>query len=117
MATVLIDVGMVRDHLQRPDLSDTDPDVLQKMDAAEAAILTYINTTPYWRDITAGWVADPTTAPLDVRHAVLLKVSQLWAFRGDEFGGVLNSAPLDEHSDMPPEIVRLLRRWRDPVLA
>lgn len=116
-ATV-ITVATVKAHLQRPDLDDNDPDLLQKMAAAQAAIMHYIgSSSTHWADVVAGWLLDPTTVPLDVQHAVLLKVSQLWAFRGDEFGGVLNSAPLDDASDMPPEIVRLLRRWRDPVLA
>jgi hypothetical protein len=46
---------------------------------------------------------------------MLLKVAELWRYRGDELEG--EGPKRDEASDMSPEIVRLLRRWRDPVLV
>src|SRR5262245_14862694 len=112
---MLITVAQAKAHLRRPDLPDDDADLAQVMEAAEASILGYINTTEYWRAMTAGWT-DPTTTPVDVRHALLRKAAELYRFRGDELGGVLNAAPIDTDSDMSPAIVRLLRRWRDPIL-
>lgn len=116
MAAVLITVAMSKAHLQRPDLADTDADLLQKMAAAEAAILVYIGTTEYWRTVAADWT-DPDTVPVDVQHAILLKLAELWRFRGDEPGAVDSSPRDDADSDMSPAIVRLLRRWRDPILV
>jgi hypothetical protein len=107
--------AQVKAHLQRPELVDTDPDLVQKMDAAEAAIMNYItNGNTYWSDIAGGWT-DPTSTPLDVQHAMLLKVAEFWRYRGDDLED--QGPARDPASDMAPEIVRLLRRWRDPVLA
>jgi len=114
MAAQLITVAQAKAHLLRPDVADTDADLLQKMAAAESAILLYINTSEYWRGITAEWT-DAATVPADVAHAILLKLSELWRFRGDDLD---NEGPaIDADSDMSPPIVRLLRRWRDPLLV
>jgi len=115
VAATRITVAQVKAHLQRPDLADTDSDLLQKMAVAEAAILTYVtNGNTYWTDIAGGWT-DATNTPVDVQHAMLLKVAEFWRYRGDELEG--EGPTRDEASDMSPEIVRLLRRWRDPVLV
>jgi|SRR5262245_37216187 len=113
---MLITVAQAKAHLRRPDLADDDPDLLEKMAASEASILLYINTTEYWRGITAEWT-DETNTPVDVQHAILLKVAELDRFRGDDAGGVLNQPGFDDVSDMSSAIVRLLRRWRDPMLV
>jgi hypothetical protein len=110
-----ITAAHVKAHLQRPDLADTDPDLVQKMEVAEAVIVNYVtNGNTYWTDIAGGWT-DATNTPVDVQHAMLLKVAELWRYRGDELEG--EGPKRDEASDMSPEIVRLLRRWRDPVLV
>jgi len=116
MAATRITVAQAKAHLLRPDVADTDPDLLQKMAAAEASILLYINTTEYWRGITASWT-DATTIPADVQHAILLKLAELWRFRGDDAGAIDATPATDPDSDMSPAIVRLLRRWRDPILV
>src|SRR5262245_47190001 len=111
---MLITVAQAKAHLLRPDLADTDADLVQKIAAAQAAILLYINTTEYWRGITAAWT-DETTTPADVQHAILLKLGELRRFRGDDLSG--EGPEQDADSDMSPAIVRLLRRWRDPILV
>jgi len=116
MAAQLITVAMSKAHLLRPDLADDNPDLLQKMAAAESSILLYINTTEYWRGISAEWT-DAATVPVDVQHAILLKLAELFRFRGDEVGTIEASPRDDADSDMSPAIVRLLRRWRDPILV
>jgi hypothetical protein len=110
----LITVAQAKAHLRMPGVPDDDPDLLQKMAAAEAAILTYINTTDYWRSVSVGWT-DETTTPADVQHAILTKLAEMDRYRGDDVQG--QGAAYEATSDMSPEITRLLRRWRDPVLA
>jgi hypothetical protein len=114
MPAIFLTAAMAKAHLLRPDLPDDDPDLLQKLAAAEAAILVYINTTSYWKTITADWVAN-AACPADVQHAMLLKVGELFRFRGDDLDK--EGPSVDPDSDMSKEIVRLLRRWRDPVLV
>lgn len=114
MPAIFLTATMAKAHLLRPDLPDDDPDLLQKLEAAEASIMVYINTTAHWREVTAGWVT-ASACPVDVRHAMLLKVAEMFRFRGDDLAD--EQPGQDEHSDMSPEIVRLLRRWRDPVLV
>jgi len=114
MAAVFLTPVMAKAHLLRPDLADDDPDLLQKVDAAEAAILTYISTTEVRKTMVDGWVS-AGACPVDVRHSMLLKVAELFRFRGDDLSD--EQPGQDKDSDMSPEIVRLLRRWRDPVLV
>lgn len=109
----LITLDQVKTHLRYTGTAN-DVDLQQKMAAAEAAILSYINTTDYWRSITSAWT-DATT-PADVQHAVLQQVGFLDRFRGDDDQGNARAA-LDDGGDLSATIVGLLRRWRDPVLA
>ena len=113
-AARLITPAMAKWHLERPDVADDDPKLLQQMAAAEAAILAYITTTDYWAGVAAAWT-DPTTVPADVQHTILLLLAHFWRDRGDAADGDL--AEWDPNSDMPKVIVRLLRRWRDPALV
>jgi hypothetical protein len=109
----LVTLAQAKEHL-RITGTDHDADVQQKMTAAEAAILSYINTTEYWRGQTATWT-DETTVPPDVQHAMLIKIAELDRFRGDD---APDAGPaLEPAADMSPAVTSLLRRWRDPVLA
>lgn len=115
----LVTLPEVKDHLRIPVIvgDPGDPDLTQKLDAAEATILDYIGTTAYWRDVVATWT-DPT-APVDppafVRSAILLQVGELWRFRGDDLES--ESPARDPNDELSPAIVALLRRTRDPVIA
>jgi hypothetical protein len=113
---MLITLQQAKDHLRITTAAGDvgDADLLQKMAAAEAAILAFINTTEHWRGITATWT-DETNTPADVQHTVLLQLASFDRFRGDD---APNEGPAREDTaDLSPEIVRILRRWRDPVLA
>ena len=109
----LITLDQAKTHL-RITGDAHDLDLAQKMAAAEAAILSYINTTEHWRGITTTWT-DETTVPPDVQHSILLKLGELERFRGDDLSG--ESPAIQAPADMSPAITGLLRRWRDPVLA
>jgi hypothetical protein len=112
--STLITAAGAKLHLRRPDLADTDPDLVQKMAAAEAVILTYINRSEAGRTASAGWESS-STVPADVQHAILLELSELYRFRGDDSA---DAAPaIDPGSELSPAITALLRRWSDPVLG
>lgn len=110
----LITVTQAKLQLRRPDLADTDPDLLQLMAAAEASVLNYLNRSEAGRTNTALWT-DATTTPADVRHALLLRVAELDRFRGDDLADETPAIDLD--SGLSPPITALLRRYSDPVLA
>jgi hypothetical protein len=114
MAATLITVAQAKEHLYRPDLADTDPGLLQKMAAAEDAILTYVRKEPYGQEKSAAWT-DPTTTPAAVQHTILLELTELYRFRGDDLEG--EGAARDPSSELSPTITALLRRWTSPVLA
>ena len=114
MSAVLITVAQAKAHLRRPDLADDDPDLLQKMAAAEAAIVNYLNRSATGRTNVDGWT-DDATVPRDVQHAILLELGALDRFRGDDAADADPS--LDPGSELAPAITSLLRRWSDPVLA
>jgi hypothetical protein len=110
----LITVAQAKAHLQRPDLADDDPDLLQKMAASEAVILSYVKKDAYGAGLAANWTS-PGTVPLDVQHAVLLQVDEFWRYRGDD---VADDEPArDPDAGLSPAIAALLRRSTNPVLA
>ena len=111
----LVTLDEAKDHL-RLAFAAGDPreaDLQMKLDAAEAAILDYCNTTETWRAVTVTWTAG--TAPRQVSAAILLLTGELWRFRGDD--GSPDSPARDPLTDFSPQVCGLLRRTRDPVLA
>jgi len=90
-----------------------DSDLQRKLDAAEAAILDYCNTTDAWRSVTATWTSG--NVPRQVQAAILLVTGELWRFRGDD--AAPDTPHRDPLTDFSPQVCGLLRRTRDPVLA
>jgi hypothetical protein len=74
MALVTLDVAKA--HLRLTGTTD-DVDVQQKVDAASAIIVDYLQDRA-----DDSW--DEATAPLPVQMAVLLLVGALWRHRGDD---------------------------------
>jgi|SRR5262245_40776291 len=113
----LVRLTQAQAHLRLPVTTDADtsnPDLVLKLAHAEAVILDYCNATEYWRGITAAWTND-MTVPKQVHAAILLQLSELWRFRGDDRH---DEGPQHEAGvDLSPVIVSLLRRTRDPVVA
>jgi hypothetical protein len=100
-------VDDVKPHLRIRD-SDHDADITQKLEAAEEAIVAYL-----------GAAADPTwdadTAPLAVKHAVLILTTHLYEHRGDDMAPSTSGSTPD--ADVWLAIGRLLAMYRDPTLA
>jgi hypothetical protein len=72
--------------------------------------LDYLNTTAYWRAITAAWTY--TTVPQPVQHAILAQLTAIYTHRGDSDGtNVFDENGLVKHA------AALLNRYRDPVIA
>jgi hypothetical protein len=114
MAATLITVAQAKAHLKRPDLADDDPDLLQKMDAAEASILTYVRKEAYGRTVSADWL-DPVTVPADVQHAILIQLRLFDRYRGDDDA---SSEPLeDDDVKMKRAITALLACYASPVIG
>lgn len=110
MAAILITLPEAKTHLRVTDAAH-DADIQAKLDAAEAIILDFCNSTAYWREITPTWDGD--TVPRQVKAAILLELGELYRFRGDD-----PEAPerWDDH-DLSPAIIGLLRRTHDPAVA
>lgn len=115
MSAVLVTLAEAKTHLRitTAEGHPGDVDIQAKLDAAEAIILDYCNTTAWWRDITVTWT--PENVPRQVHAAILLQLGELDRFRGDDVEG--EGPPRDENADLSPPIIGLLRRTRDPVIA
>jgi hypothetical protein len=107
LAGPLWTVDEVKPHLRIRD-ADHDADIGQKLDAAEEAIVAYLKTAadPTW---------DADTAPLAVKHAVLLLTTHLYEHRGDDMNPSASGSTPD--ADVWAAIGRLLAMYRDPTLA
>lgn len=109
-----VSLQQAKDHIRDTSAAgdSSDPDLLLKLEAAEATILDYIGSTTYWRTVRDAWTN--ATVPTFVRSAILLQFSELWRFRGDDVAGQVPSR--ESGQDLSPAIVALLRRTRDPVV-
>lgn len=82
-----------------------DSDVAEKLATAEEAVLAYLGPAgdPTWT---------PVTAPVAVKHAILLLTVHYYEHRGDDLG---NSRP--DEAIIWKELRNLLSHYRDPALA
>ena len=114
----LITLQQAKNHLRLSDWGESpnpeDDDLELKIDAAEAAVKTYIERSDDedWADEIAAWTE--ITVPRDIKAAVFEMVSYLYRFRGDD---VAQDQPKSEHGDLPQNVKMLLFRWRDPAVA
>jgi hypothetical protein len=112
MAAVSITLAEAKRHLRMdPATGLDDPDVQQKLDAAEEMVFGYVARTAAGRGTVAGWT-DATTTPADVRGLVLLQLAELWRFRGDDLAG----PPRDGDGSLAPLVRNALRRYTPLVL-
>ena len=108
----------VKAHLRLSDWGESpgpeDTDLQLKLDQAEDIVQTYIERPDDadWADEIASW--DDTSVPPGIKAAVLCMVGHLYRFRGDDAAA---DAPKAEHGFLPPQVVNLLHRWRDPAVA
>jgi len=118
MAAQFVTLAAAKMHLRiaTPPGHPDDPDVQEKLDAAEAAIVRYVERSPAGAALVAQWVTD-LDAPADLRAAVLLQLGELWRFRGDDPATLALSPARDSGTDFAPGVAGLLRRFGDPVLA
>jgi hypothetical protein len=114
----LVTLQQAKDHLRltTPEGHPTDGDLTLKVNAAEGAILNWLQKSAAGVTASAPWV-DPDSTPPNVQAAVLLLVAEFWRFRGDDVGGALYSQARDPGEDLPRVVIGLLRRYTDPVLA
>lgn len=82
-----------------------DSDVEEKLGTAQEAVLAYLGPAG-----DASWT--PETAPLAVKHAILLLTVHYYEHRGDDLG----QARPDE-AVIWKELRNLLGQYRDPALA
>jgi hypothetical protein len=83
-----------------------DSDVAEKLATAEEAVLAYLGPAA-----DATWT--PETAPVAVKHAILLLTVHYYEHRGDDLGA---NARGDE-AVIWKELRNLLAMYRDPALA
>ena len=107
----LVSIDQASDHLRR-DTTDDDADLELKIEAASAAVMTYIDDDDFLRDSNGefdtdsdGVVAD---VPAVVQAATLLLLTDMYDNRDGK-----NWTP----GYLPPAAVSLLYPLRDPVLA
>lgn len=116
--STFVTLDEAKTHLRLPLTDATqDADLTQKLDAAEAIILDFLNLTPTMRDTTAAW--DATTVPRPVKHAILLEFGELWLSRGDDPDAPPRWTPTEAEGgiDLAPAIIGLLRRVQPKVIA
>lgn len=112
----LVTLARAQRHLKLPvgvssPMTDDEQDVADKLADATAAIVQYLERPDdtAWTAEMDGWTT--TTVPGPVASAILLQLSELYRFRGDDLEG-----PKRENGYLAPSIVALLKRYRDPVL-
>ena len=101
-------------RLATPEGHPDDADVQEKLDAAEAVVLRYVQRSVVGVSLVASWGSE---APADLRAAVLLQLGELWRFRGDDPATLALAPARDVATDLAPVVLGLLRRFGDPVLA
>ena len=82
-----------------------DADVEEKLATAQEAVLAYLGPAA-----DADWT--PASAPVAVKHAILLLTVHYYEHRGDDLG---NARP--EEAVIWKELRNLLAMYRDPALA
>lgn len=97
-------VDLLTDGASPPAIIDERyPDLLLKMAAAEAFVLSYV------KDVPTNWTLEGV--PEEARAAILLTLGELWdptrANTGMIAGGIVDDSP----------VANLLRRLRDPAYA
>lgn len=114
----LVTLQEVKGHLRltTADGSPGEADLTLKTEGAEAAVLRWVRKSGFGSTNAEAWT-DATSTPADVKAAVLLMLTDLWRFRGDDVGAAIYSAPRNPGEDLPPVVIGLLRRYTDPVLA
>lgn len=83
-----------------------DADVEEKLATAQEAVLAYLGPAG-----DATWT--PTTAPVVVKHAILLLTVKLYEHRGDDLGANARS----DEAVIWKELRNLLAQYRDPAMA
>lgn len=118
MSVDLVTIEQASDHLRR-DTEDDNADLQLKITAASMAVLDYLGEQADFLD-SAGDVpqdssGNPTGVPEVVQQATLLLVGEMYENRsGDQ------SAEIDSkygYGYLPPSVIALLYRRRDPVFA
>lgn len=112
----LIDYPMATSHLKLYELANdaqVEADVRLKMAQAEALVLTHLKTHLWEPPPTWDTTTDPETdfAYALAQSAVLMVLSNLWRFRGDDENTSAGNGPLT------PRVAELLSQLRDPSLA
>lgn len=114
----LITLAQAKMHLRidvptTPTPDPGDADIEMKMLAAEAIVLDYLGVAsvspPQW--------TDETDCPPLVQAAILMQLAELYRFRGDDPGTIVNSPAREAAGSLSPVIEGMLRRYRDPALA
>jgi hypothetical protein len=102
--------------------SSAELDVRLKIEQAEALVLDYVNQRisdgDLWDATVASWdaLADPPVAPpAQVTAAVLVQLTELYRFRGDDVDGDEPERPVG--AVLHPRAAAYLYRMRDPAIA
>jgi hypothetical protein len=101
-------------RLNTPDGDPADEFLTLEMEMAEAAIINYLQKTERGRTNVYAWTADPSTLPPTVRGAMLYRLGEFDAFRGDTTTD--SGAQRAADHDLPDSVLGLLRSYTDPVL-
>lgn len=107
LAGPLWTLAQAKEHLRIRDAAH-DADITQKLDTAQETIVAYLGPAadPAW---------DATTAPLAVKHAILILLTHLYEHRGDDMSPSGSGATPD--ADVWRALAQLLAMYRDPTLA
>jgi hypothetical protein len=101
----LLTMEEARDQLNAPH-ETSDMHINRLVEQASDVVLNYCGPDPVteaartWTDVTV---------PGTVKAAVLLVLTKLWTHRGDE--------PSEPDGFLSPDVVRLLERYKEPIVS
>lgn len=110
----LITLEQAKKQLRLPvDQSNEDDVINAKIGSAQRLVIDYISddTDEDLTAVIAAWTDE--TVPEDVEAAILLMLTFLYHFRGDDPDGWSRI----EHGNLPPDVKMCLYRRRTPVIA
>lgn len=101
----LLTLEEARDQLNTPH-ETSDMHINRLIEQASDVVLNYVGDDPV-TDTARTWT--DVTVPGTVKAAVLLVLGKLWAHRGDE--------PSEPEGFLSPDVIRLLDRYKEPIVS
>lgn len=116
---IFVTLQQVKDHLKidvptTPTPDPADADLILKVEQAEAIVLDYLEVPSTSPEDWTTWTDRKTKV---VTSVVLMLVTELYRFRGDDPGTIVQNTARDPGGSLSPVAEGLLRRLKPLALA